>query len=345
MLNAERVEQELAERAKELNCLYGISELLEHENVSLDESLQGIVNLIPPAWQYPEITCAKIILDDREFTTENYAEPVTKQSAHIIVHGGISGALEVGYLERRPDIDGGPFLKEERLLIKAIAERLGRIIERIRSEEALRKQKEFTETALDSQRDTFFVFEPATGRAISWNQAFRGITRYTDEEIAGMRAPDSYYGPEDLERARICMQDVLEKGRCTIELELICKDGQRLPTEYEASLVKDVAGAPRYVIAVGRDIRERKKAERDREAIIAKLEQALAEVKRLSGFLPICASCKKIRDDKGYWQQIERYITDHSEALFSHSICPDCARKLYPDLFTDDSTRHPGDPK
>ena len=65
------------------------------------------------------------------------------------------------------------------------------------------------------------------------------------------------------------------------------------------------------------------------------LQKALSEVKKLSGFIPICASCKKIRDDEGYWQQIEAYISNRSEALFSHGICPDCARKLYPELFED----------
>ncbi len=74
------------------------------------------------------------------------------------------------------------------------------------------------------------------------------------------------------------------------------------------------------------------KEEKRREIIIAQLQEALAEVKQLSGLLPICASCKKVRDDKGYWNQIESYIRDHSEAEFSHSICPDCAKKLYPDL-------------
>lgn len=63
------------------------------------------------------------------------------------------------------------------------------------------------------------------------------------------------------------------------------------------------------------------------------LQEALDNVKQLSGFLPICASCKKIRDDQGYWNQIESYIQDHSEALFSHSICPQCSKKLYPDIF------------
>jgi two-component system, OmpR family, response regulator VanR len=80
------------------------------------------------------------------------------------------------------------------------------------------------------------------------------------------------------------------------------------------------------------EIAERKRAEEERQRLIAELQRALAQVKRLSGFIPICASCKKIRDDSGYWQQIEKYIRDHSEADFSHSICPDCVKKLYPDF-------------
>lgn len=74
-----------------------------------------------------------------------------------------------------------------------------------------------------------------------------------------------------------------------------------------------------------REMDARKSRERE-------LEQALSEVKVLRGFIPICASCKKIRDDKGYWQQIETYIQERSEALFSHGICKDCMKKLYPDL-------------
>ncbi|EKD35549.1 MAG: hypothetical protein ACD_75C01861G0001, partial [uncultured bacterium] len=77
--------------------------------------------------------------------------------------------------------------------------------------------------------------------------------------------------------------------------------------------------------ASNRDITEAKELEQE-------LREALSKVKLLSGFIPICASCKKIRDDSGYWQQIEAYIRDRSEAEFSHGICPDCAKKLYPDL-------------
>jgi PAS domain S-box-containing protein len=80
------------------------------------------------------------------------------------------------------------------------------------------------------------------------------------------------------------------------------------------------------------DITGRKRAEEEREKLIGSLQEALSKVKMLSGLLPICASCKKIRDDKGYWGQIESYISDHSEAEFSHGICPDCMKKLYPDF-------------
>ncbi len=74
-------------------------------------------------------------------------------------------------------------------------------------------------------------------------------------------------------------------------------------------------------------------AKTERESVIVKLEKSLEEVKLLSGLIPICSSCKKIRDDNGYWSQIESYISSHSEAEFSHSICPDCAKRLYPGLY------------
>jgi DNA-binding response OmpR family regulator len=82
---------------------------------------------------------------------------------------------------------------------------------------------------------------------------------------------------------------------------------------------------------------EKRRAEEEREQLIVELQEALAEVKALSGLLPICMSCKKIRDDEGYWEQMEHYIQEHSEAKFSHGICPDCRTKLYPEYFPEDS--------
>lgn len=85
-------------------------------------------------------------------------------------------------------------------------------------------------------------------------------------------------------------------------------------------------------VHVARDITDRKLLEKEREKLITDLQRALDEVKTLHGLLPICASCKKIRGDNGYWNQIENYISEHSHVQFSHGICPDCIKKLYPDL-------------
>jgi signal transduction histidine kinase len=130
---------DLGERVKELNCLYGISRLLEKPRISIGRVLQGVVDLIPPAWQYPEITCAGVSLHDRIFTTKNFKETMWNQSSDIASGGERIGALQVYYLEKRPERDEGPFLKEERSLLNAIAERLGRVFERKQAEEEKEK--------------------------------------------------------------------------------------------------------------------------------------------------------------------------------------------------------------
>jgi hypothetical protein len=87
--------------------------------------------------------------------------------------------------------------------------------------------------------------------------------------------------------------------------------------------------------ALVRDVTDQKRVEKEKANLIKELQDALGQVKTLKGLLPICSACKKIRDDQGYWSQIEAYISSHSDAEFSHSICPECLKKLYPDLNID----------
>ncbi len=130
-----------------------------------------------------------------------------------------------------------------------------------KAEKVLREEKEFTDIVLDNQIDTFFLFEPETGRALRWNKAFREISGYTDAEIACLEVPASYYSLEDLERINKIINLVLEKeGTGRIELELIRKDGDKVPTEYNVSAIYDKSGK-KYLITIGRDITERKIAE------------------------------------------------------------------------------------
>ncbi|MGD0280015.1 MAG: PAS domain S-box protein, partial [Smithella sp.] len=128
-LERKQSERSLKERVNELNCLYGISSLIELPDITIDEILQRTVMLIPPAWQFPEITEACIVLEKQTFQTANFRETPWILGNIIIVNGKPAGEIVVSYLEERPQSDEGPFLKEERQLIKAIAERLGRVIE------------------------------------------------------------------------------------------------------------------------------------------------------------------------------------------------------------------------
>jgi len=111
------------------------------------------------------------------------------------------------------------------------------------------------------------------------------------------------------------------------------KDGTHAWFLVHAHLVRTPDGKPAYFEGMTIDISERKAAELERERLILELKQALAEVKALSGLLPICSYCKNIRDDQGYWNQIEAYISTHSDAHFTHGICPECAKSLFPDAY------------
>ncbi|MBN2159447.1 MAG: SpoIIE family protein phosphatase [Spirochaetes bacterium] len=128
----------LGERVKELNCLFGISEIVRRPGISLDEIMQETAAIIPPAWQYPEITRSRITLNARSYCAAECVETRWRQAADIMVNGRKRGEVEVFYLEERDGRDEGPFLLEERSLIDAIAERLGRVVERRWAENDLR---------------------------------------------------------------------------------------------------------------------------------------------------------------------------------------------------------------
>lgn len=118
----------------------------------------------------------------------------------------------------------------------------------------------------------------------------------------------------------------------TEEFIVKISDGSKLIVEVSASNVTDASNQLVGRMASFVNITKRKEIETDRENLITKLQEALDHIKVLKGILPICANCKKIRKDDGYWQQIEGYIKEHSDADFSHSVCPDCLRELYPEF-------------
>ncbi|MCP4552520.1 MAG: PAS domain-containing protein [Bacteroidetes bacterium] len=141
----------------------------------------------------------------------------------------------------------------------------------------------------------------------------------------------TFYTPEDLPIITEAIENAIQKGTpFDLELQIITAKGKRLNVRVQGESIKE-NGKIVKVTGTIHEITERKRAEEQRENLIKDLQEALDRVKTLSGLLPICAECKKIRDDKGYWNQIEVYVRDHSEAEFSHGICPECMDKLYGD--------------
>jgi signal transduction histidine kinase len=141
-LNHRRAQVELQERVKELTCLIAIAKVVELPNISLQGILKKIVKLLPPAWLYPEIASARIWLDGNSYTTPDFQSSDIKQSADIVVSGIKRGIVELIYSEERPELDEGPFLKEERNLIDTLAREIAHIVERKQTEEDKDKLQE-----------------------------------------------------------------------------------------------------------------------------------------------------------------------------------------------------------
>jgi diguanylate cyclase (GGDEF)-like protein/PAS domain S-box-containing protein len=252
-----RQSRELGERAKELNCLYGISNLVQRPDISLEEILQGTVNLIPPAWQYPEITCARIILGGQEYLTESFRETAWRQTSDIIVNGERSGAVEVCYLEEKPESDEGPFLTEERALINAIAERLGRVSERKQVDETLRESEERYRSIFESIQDIFYRTD-AEGIITEISPSVERFG-YTREALIGTQVLEVYEDPE--ERSGL-LKALLEQGDVADhEIRLRARDGRLVSTSVSAHILRGPDGTPSGVEGILRDINDRKAAE------------------------------------------------------------------------------------
>jgi len=131
-------------------------------------------------------------------------------------------------------------------------------------------------------------------------------------------------------RLSVMIAERQRTGRAHGELTAKRKDGTRFPVEISSVVFPSRVGGLRTCMII-RDITERKAAEAERERLIRELQDALGRVKTLSGLLPICASCRRIRDQQGAWHNLEIYIRNHTEADFSHGICPECQRNLYPE--------------
>jgi len=212
------------------------------------------------------------------------------------------------------------------------------VSERRRAEETLTRSEAQYRLLAENVHDSILTLDLDLRFTYASPSVMR-LTGYSPQEIMQLRV-EQLFTPESYALARQVLSEELARNRQpepidrhvprTLELELLRKDGDTLWIELTTTFIWDDQARPVNILVVARDISKRKQAEGERERLVRELQQALADVKTLRGLIPICASCKKIRDDQGYWKQIEGYISEHSDAVFSHGICPECMEKLYP---------------
>ncbi|MGE4442948.1 MAG: sensor histidine kinase [Desulfomicrobium sp.] len=152
LVQSQKTQHDLLERIKELNCLYGITRLAQQREQPLEELLTGIAELIRASWQYPDIACASIRLGDAMHNSGNFQRTQWCQTSPIVIGAEQCGAVDVCYLEERPELDEGPFLREERSLIDAVADQIGRIVAQRRAEEQMRALSQELIMAQENER-------------------------------------------------------------------------------------------------------------------------------------------------------------------------------------------------
>lgn len=199
--------------------------------------------------------------------------------------------------------------------------------ERIKElEESENRYRSFAENTSD-----LFYRTDIKGKITYISQSVFELSGFTVEEATGMyMAEEVYLVPRERENFLAILR---KNGRVqNFNAQLKRKDGSVWWASTNAHYLCEKNGSIIGVEGITRDVTEQKRAHETQIKLIEELKNAMAKVRTLSGLLPICASCKKIRDDKGYWNQIESYISKHSEAEFSHGICPECTKKYYSDL-------------
>ncbi len=214
-------------------------------------------------------------------------------------------------------------LSEQRRTEDALLKEIGN---RKHAEERLKLFSQAVEMAMDGIQIT-----DLDGYIVYSNKAVQEIYGFSFDEFIGKHVNELNADPGVAQD--VIIPAIKTTGRWNGELMVIHKEGREFPIWLSASMVMGERDQPVAMVGVIKDMTRRKEAEKEKEVLISELQEALSKIKTLDGLLPICAWCKKIHDDKGYWKKVETYVEEHSDALFTHGICPECLKKVSPDTY------------
>jgi PAS domain S-box-containing protein len=209
--------------------------------------------------------------------------------------------------------------------------KVARLIERKRTDEPLAILASIVENSEEA-----IIGKSLGGTITSWNFGAERIYGYEAAEVLGQNVY-SLLIPTDRRKEIQGTLNAISRGVRVnrFQTQRLRKDGKLIDVSLTIAPIKDAQGRLTGASSIGRDITEALLAAAERERLINKLQDALAEVKTLQGILPICMHCKKIRDEEGAWTQLELYISEHTNANFTHGICGDCAKSMYPEIYED----------
>ena len=271
---------ELGERVKELHCLNELVRLTEDHNRPPVKALRQLVNLIPPAWQYSDITCARIVAGDWGSATDNFRQTSWRQSAEIRILEEKIGSVEVCYLEEKPLRDEGPFLGDERALLDTFARMVGNFFERRQIQDTLSTVTHQEELILNAVSNGIFCLD-LLGRITLINPAAATMFGWDVREAIGESFHDLHVRPD----GRLCsgedclLYEALMDGRAYDQTdETFCrKDGSNFPANYMANPLKEHGKTLGSVVSV-RDITGRKRAEEQRRTYQEKLQSLASQL-------------------------------------------------------------------
>ena len=267
------VHTKLRQHIKELQCLYGLSKLIEKQKIPLEKIFQEAPDLIRNAYRSPDITSVRITFEGIPYTTDNFEKSELSQHAHIMVRGKKAGDIEVYYLGEKAESGQAPFLQEERSLLDAVAKRLGRTAERKKAAEKL----QLFRNLIDKSNDSIFVIEPEWGRFLDINDRACENLGYTRQELLRMSFRDIDETTPDDSAWTQHVKEVRQKGYVVLESRLKRKDGTTFPVEMNVKLIEQEKG--NYILVVAWDLTEQKLAEKRQAELFKEVKSANQELK------------------------------------------------------------------
>ena len=270
----EQSEASLRKRVQELDSLYALACLAERPNSGITDVLEGLLEIIPSALEVPDRAEVCIRFEGRAYSTPGWAQDLAGHVEDIVVYGSVLGRLSVCYRTEAPGRGPRPFLDEEKRLFNIIATRLGRLIEQIRAHTAIRRERDFAESLIETAQAIVLVLD-TNGLIYRFNRYMEGVSGYSLPEVSGKDWCETFLPPHDRAATRAFLDKIMADAKIHGLIgPMLTKNGQLREIEWSGRTLRDSDGSILGLLAIGQDITERRQTEKDMKRQAEQLAQA-----------------------------------------------------------------------